>query len=315
MGQYKMTWFFEGLQNATLGAGAAVGWTETWGLNQASNNIDDAFTNADVTNYTNLRANCLSNQYRISFLRAVEIPQPGTIAVRRVKIASLANVQGGLSNPTAPGAQVQCSILLDLQKLPSGPGDKVHHRKFLLRGLSTDVINGNVINPAAASWTAYKTFFDFIGNKPTGGVHGGGFLATMLGVTYQDQVNFPKIACPAITVDGANPRVISINPGLTAFVQGDVIRITGWSGLDGVSFNRAWTFISQQAGPPIAAFFGRSRFDMEPGTSAFPNPAFYQRVRLITGPFDQYAIIGLRNKRTGGVFHRLRGRSSRKVRP
>jgi hypothetical protein len=315
MGLFKMTWFFEGLQDATFGSGAAIGWTETWALNQASENIDDAFVNADVLQYTNLRQQCLAQQYRISFLRATNISQPPTVTPRRVKIQSLPHTQGAASNFTCPAAQVQCCVLADLQKLPSAPADLVHHRKFLIRGLPSDVINGNVINTGAANWPKFVTFFNFVAGRPTGvGAKTPG-AATMLGVSYQDQVNFPKKNCPALTVDPLNPRMISLNPGTEAYVPGESVRISGFKGLDGVAFNRAWQYVTTDVGPPVKAWFGKSRFDMDGGTTPFPNAASIQRVRLLVGPFDQYAIVGLRSKRTGKVFHQLRGRSARKVKP
>lgn len=310
-----MTWFFEGLQQATVGAGAAVGWTETWALRQASADIDQCFTNPDVLNYTNLRANCLSNQYRISFLRASEVKVPGTTAARRVKVASLAAVNGALITAVNGGAQVQCAILVDLMKLPvGGPLDKVHHRKFLLRGLSQDVISGNIINTGGANWNAYKTFFDFIGNKVTTGVHGAGPRATQLGISYQDQVAFPKVPLPAVQILANGQQTIDLLTTLLPGIVGDQWRISGIPGVQGSFLNRIWTFISQAAGPPAVATFGRSRVGLPITAIPFPNLGTLQRVGLQVGPLDQYAIIGLRSKRTGRVFHQLRGRSSNRVR-
>lgn len=314
MGLFKVTWFFEGLQQAVLGAGSAVGWTETWGLQTASDNIDDVFTNNDVKLYTSFRQGCLSQGYRMSFIRASNIQQPPTVSPRRVKVQALTGIEGAASLRGQKPAQVQCCVLADMQKLPTAPSDKVHHRKFLLRGLPPDVINGNVINPSATNWPAIINFLNFVANKPTGEPNNPG-RATMLGVIYQDQVNFPAIACPALTVDPTAPRNINFDPGLTVFVPGDVIRIRGFKGLDGVQYNRAWTWIQTNAGPPQKAYFGKSRFDLEPGTTGFPTNALLQRVRFVSGPFDQYAVIGLRSKRTGKVFHQLRGRSAVRVRP
>jgi len=312
MGLWKCTWFFEGLQQATIGAGSAVGWTETWGLNDGANtNIDNCFTNVDVLAYTSARQQCLSVDYRISFLRITAIGPAGGTPTRVVKVQSLPNVAGAASHFGVGGAQVQCCILADLQKLPTAPTDKVHHRKLLIRGLPPDVINGNVINGSAPNWPRFVTFLNFVANKPTGGANNPG-RATNLGLIYQDPA-FGKTPCPALTVGAGTPRLISFKD-ITAYLPGDQVRISGWKGLDGVMFNRAWTFIqSEVVGPDTIKTFGKSRFDMEPGTSAFPNPAQIQRIKLLSGPFDQYAIIGLRNKRTGGVFHRLRGRSGRKV--
>jgi hypothetical protein len=312
MGLWKCTWFFEGQQAAIIGAGAGVGWTETWGLNDGANqNIDAVFNAPDVLAYTNARQQCLSVAYRISFLRVTAVSAGGANPVRLVKVQSLNNIQGAASLLGNGGAQVQCCILADLQKLPVGVGDKVHHRKLLLRGLPPDVINGNVINATAPNWPRFISFLNFVANKPTGGADNPA-RATQLGLLYQDP-SFAKTPCPALTVAGATPRLISF-PDITAYAAGDSVRITGWKGLDGVMFNRAWNFISSQVvGPDTIKTFGTSRFDMEPGTTPFPNSAKMQRVKILGGAFDQYAIIGLRNKRTGGLFHRLRGRSTRKV--
>lgn len=309
---WKCTWFFEGLQDAVIGAGSALGWTETWGLNDGANtNIDLVFTNPDVLAYTNLRQQCLSVSYRISFLRVTAVPSVGGPPTRIVKVQSLNNVQGAASLLGQGGAQVQCCILADLQKLPVGGADKVHHRKLLLRGLPPDVINGNVINGSGPNWPRFITFLNFVANRPTGGTPNPG-RATMLGLLYQDPA-FPKQPCPEITVNAADPTLITFKD-ITAYAAGDSVRISGWKGLAGVSFNRAWNFISSQVvGPDTIKTFGTSRFPMDVAVSPFPNSAKMQRVKLLGGPFDQYAIIGLRNKRTGGVFHRLRGRSTRKV--
>lgn len=312
MGLWKATWFFEGFQNAVLGAGSALGWTETWAINDGSNqNIDAVFANPDVLQYTNLRQQCLSVAYRMSFLRVSAVAAVGGNPIRLVKVQSLNNVQGAASLLGQGGAQVQCCVLADLQKLPAGAGDRVHHRKLLLRGLPPDVINGNVINSVGPNWSRFVTFLNFVANMPTGGAANPA-RATQLGLIYQDP-SFAKTPCPALTVGGNTPRLISF-PDITAYAPGDQVRISGWKGLDGVQYNRAWNFIQSVVnGGVTTATFGASRFDLEPGTTPFPNAAKLQRIKLLAGPFDQYAIIGLRNKRTGGVFHRLRGRSTRKV--
>lgn len=315
MALWKVTWFFSGFQAGSIGAGSAVGWTETWAMNTASGNIDDVFIAPDVLTYTNLRQNCLSNQYRIEFLRVTSISQPPTITPRLVKIQTLPNLVGGASVMGSGGAQVQCAVLVDMQKLPTAGADRVHHRKFLIRGLPPDVIAGNVINRVAPNWSRFETLFNFVANKPTGTGPNNPARATQLGIAYQDQVNFPAVPCPQLAVDAGNPRVLQLRNDITAYSPGEVIRIRGWKGIDGVQFNRAWNFISTQAGPPQAAFVGKSRFDMEPGVSTFPNAAMLQRVRFASGPLDQYAVIGLRSKRTGRVFHQLVGRSRRRVSP
>jgi hypothetical protein len=62
------------------------------------------------------------------------------------------------------------------------------------------------------------------------------------------------------------------------------------------------------------AAFGKSRVDLEADVIGVPNVATLQRTRYLVGPLDQYAIIGLRSKRTGRVFHQLRGRSGVRTR-
>lgn len=314
MGLWKATWFFEGFQGARIGAGAAVGWTESFSIDDGPNTqIDAVFTNPDVLTYTALRQQCLSNQYRISFLRINALQQPGVIPSRLVKVQSLNNRQGGASGLGGANAQVQCAVLIDAMKLPVGANDRVHHRKFLVRGLPADVINGNIIDDAAPNWPKFIQFFNFIANKPTGGVNNPA-RATQLGIAYQDPA-FPAVPCPALTVLAASPRIISFND-ITAYAPGETVRIRGWTGVEGIAFNRAWNFIySVVVGPSTVASFGTSRFDIGAVTTPFPNSAKLQRVRPKVGPLDQYAVIGLRSKRTGKVFHQLRGRSARRVRP
>jgi hypothetical protein len=315
MGLWRVTWFFEGQQDANLGAGSSVGWTETWGLNDGINqNIDAVFNNPDVTAYTGNRQSCLSVLYRISFIRVSSVPAGGLGSPRITKIQSLPNIRGGASLLGTGGAQVQCAVLADLMRLPNGPDVKVHHRKFLIRGLPPDVINGNVLNTTGPNWPRFVTFLNFVANKPTGGANNPA-RATQLGILFQDPT-FVKTPCAAITVNAATPRFMSGDfGGIVPYAVGEQIRITGFGGLDGVSLNRVWQFVSTQAvGPPNISNFGKSRFDLEAQVIAAPNAGFYQRVRFQGGPLDQYAIIGLRSKRTGKVFRQLVGRSRRRVR-
>jgi hypothetical protein len=314
--QYRVTWFFEGVQSATYGASAALGWTETWGFTQPSNNIDDVFKALDILNYTQVRQNILTSQYRMTFIRVTQIASAGNIATRKVKVQTLNNKVGTIPVPPQTSAQVQCAILADLQRLPTAPQDKVHHRKFLLRGLPGNVINGNVLDPSGGSWVSVQLFFDFVAQHSVGDVHHGKINATGLGVVYQDVVNFPKFSMPGLVVDPVlYPNLIQLNQTLPGGVPGTQWRISNLHRPQSSFLNRAWTLIFQNVGPPLTVTLGKSRVPMLAQTIAFPNEGLIQNMVPIVGPFDQYAIIGLRSKRTGKLFHQLRGRSSNRVRP
>src|SRR5262245_28424428 len=123
---YKVSFFFESLEQAVVGAGASVGWTENWYWDTPSD-IDTAINAGALDNYVNRRLICLPNCYRASFVRVSDYQRP-----RIVKVKGLTGKTGVLL--PAQGGQVQCAVLVDFF-VPPGltTGDKSHHRRFLLR--------------------------------------------------------------------------------------------------------------------------------------------------------------------------------------
>lgn len=315
---YKVTWFFEGVQQASYGASAAVGWTETWYLS-GGGSIDSVFDHPDVNNYTLLRLACLSSRYRMSFIRVALDGIPGTFAVGTVKVKTLPNLIG--QAPTSGGdAQVQCAVLVDFQKLPIA-AERVHHRKFLLRGLPANVINGNILNTGGIGWPSIKVFLNFIGQHEVG-FPTGKPLATALGIRFQNPAVLPV---PLETLSSISyDRTLVSGAFNDAVPVGTKYRITKVGGFYRIVLNRTWTVLSAVAGPPAATLLGRlAAKSAFPDSQPTPGQAYTvyqapglgtrQKVSPVYGPLSQYAVIGLRSKRTGRLFRQLRGRSTRRI--
>ena len=311
---YKVSFFIEGVQAATSYASAALGWTETFYLSRAGlTAIDAALTDVDVNTYISLRRQCLASIYRLAFVRVSDESNPRLFKIRSMHGAAgqLALVGSSGSTPT-PAAQVQCSVLVDLVRLPTVAGEITHHRRFLLRGLDTSVINGNIIDITGTAWPKVTAFLNWLAFKESGvalpPVNVGGVVPnTALGIRYHDpSIGFTHPT--ALTVDAADTHTLVVAPALP--VPGVAYPPTRYKVYDvpapTQAFNRVWTYI----GPTLAGAataLGKSR-SVLPTLSYTGTLAKIQLVAWVYGLFSQYTIIGLRNKKTGRLFRQLRGR-------
>jgi len=312
----KITFFFEGVQQATKYASAAVGWTETfYGFSNTLTSLDKWLTSSDVLTFLLLRRNCMPVTYRIAWLRVSDELNPRSFKVMALAAqdgAAISTKQVGEATIGLPFGQVQCALLVDLVRLPDNVNDHTHHRKFLMRGLPTDVINGNIIDNTTPNFQAIQAFLNFIAFQAAGegnpGPPGGKRPPnTTLGLRYQAPAQATWGALPAIAPVVGDPRSIGMSGVL--FIQGNLVQIRHVPD-SARDLNRTWTVRQVSAGPPPTAVLGRARKDLENATYTPPGPAQYRVWAPIYNLFNEYTIIGLRSKKTGRLFRLLRGRSS-----
>lgn len=308
MSNFAVTFFFEGVQAATFGVSAALGWTETWYVQSAT--LDTCFGEFDVREYLRRRILCLSERYRIAFIRVAEVNDTDAGGLRRVKIQTLINEVGAIKGSTAAGkgAQVQCAILVNLMRLPTATGEKVHDRRFLVRGLPVSVIDGNVLKTDGPYWTRFTNFFNFIAKRPTG-VAPVGDSATSLGIRYQNPA-VTGISLLTASVNTRDRHLIDVTPTFPGALKGTNYKIKGVGGQDGPNVDRQWVQLTDSGATPMV--LGKTRNPFPEGRDVLyigPGLAAIRKVAYLYGPFDQYAIIGLRSKRTGKISRQLRGKS------
>lgn len=306
MPAYAVTWFFEGLQAANvIGRNFACGWTETWYSSPDTANVEAALSSAMFgPNYLDLRLACLSNIYRVPWVRASNVNNP-----RDSKVAHLLNKVGlidGAAGTNSEPMQVQCALLVDFFAPPiaaSNPPDHAHHRRFLLRGLDGSVASGNVI-ASIASIAAHKAFFDKMGAHETGTGLPPGFVQALFGrMRVVDQNGRPKVPITAMTtLAPPNNRVIELTAALGALNFGDKIQITGVNSPQGV--NRIWTVLETAAAPPYKLGGPRRIF-----AGTFGGLGRAQKIVYTTVPITQWTLIGLSSRDTGVPFRPLRGRA------
>lgn len=305
MAAYKIQFFFESHQEATIGAGASLGWSEVWYWDASNKTLQQVIDAPEIGAYLQHRLPCLSNRYRISFLRVSDEAAP-----RRFKIANLGFL--GTADPGDPPrwGQVQCAVLVNFEKLPdpAQATEKVHARRFLMRGLPVDVINGDVINDGGVNWPAFNRFFLHMAGKPARGLRPAGLPPqSPFGCKYLHPATVKHIILKIETVPkpGKTVKITTVN---FAPAVGDKVVVTGVD--TDPRFNRTWTVV----GAPVLVG-GAQEFIAGTSRRAFddlydgPGPGKTYKPTFGYGPFDQFAIIGLRNRQTGRVFRQLRGRS------
>lgn len=308
-GNWKVTFFFEGVQLAKKGASAALGWTESWYMNNNAVTIDQVFDLKDVTTYLDLRLGILPNIYRAAWIRVGDDADP-----RLVKVKAIDGGKGTLQSAEGVGdAQVQCALLVDLAKLPTTnlASEPSHHKRFMLRALPSTVIDGNVLNQDAVAWKQIKSFLDFIGIHETGTTvppRKPGVNAQFLGIRYHDP-NFPQVPIVGIGLHQGSVNVIDVAPDIAGAAVGSKVVVRDVPAPD-KAMNRVWTVLSHNpitvGGPPWLQL-GYSR---KPLPSNLQTAGNISQVKWLYGTFDQYTVIGLRSKKTGRIFRQLRGRSS-----
>lgn len=309
----KLTWFFESYQQAgPVGQGAAVGWTETWYLGTETN-LDTALAIGSSRvmpgSYLGHRLSVLPSIYRCSFLRASV--EPVGINVERRPIAKVLNIvnasgQIQIEHNVNPVGQVQCAILVDFVRLPIGPADPfTHHRRWLMRALPSEFIDGNVLRTTGDNYVRFRAFMDFLGatSRPIGP----GVQRPANPIYSLRFINATSLSLPisVLTVLADNPRRIQItSPGVGAVGLGGLVRIKRVSFPRGI--NRNWRVVSTSGNPDVATL-GTSRFDLA-GTWAGDGIA--SALNYDYAPPSQYTVIGLRVKKTGRPSRLLRGRRS-----
>lgn len=304
MANWKVTFFFESLQQATFGVGSSLGWTETWFL-PYNRPIDDVFAHPDVTKYVELRRACLASIYRLSFVRVTDDNHP-----RYTKLQALPAAFGNIKASDSKPAQVQCAVLVDFARLPLGDvaNEPVHHRRFLMRGLPADIIDGNVLKTSVPEWSSIKAFLDYFGRHETGTpIPAPADVRSAMGIRYLNPAQTAKQISQA-NVNQLNNQLLDITaPGIIV-TAGQKVRVTGVT--PATQFNRIWTATADSAGTPATVIVGKTRKPMPPTlTYTGPGKGMALAVLYSYGLIDQYTVIGLRNKRTGRLFRQLRGRS------
>lgn len=308
----KVTFFLESVQSAGAYASASLGWTETWYGFGGPGTLDGWLTAPDVEQYILLRRRCLPANYRIAWLRVSDEANP-----RAFKLRALFNKYGSAIDYTleyqqqlvgTARGQVQCALLVDMARLPTAANEVTHHRRFLLRALPADVINGNILNVGGPNWNAILAFFQFMGNHETAGRPSGTSPSTTtLGVKYQDPGSAGWITLPAVSATPGDARSITVAADVGASARRIRIRRVPDVARD---LNRTWTVMSRTAGAAGPSILGRAKRDLQNQVYSGVGPGQYEVVAPLYGIFNQYTIIGLRNKKTGRLFRQLRGRSS-----
>jgi hypothetical protein len=181
------------------------------------------------------------------------------------------------------------------------------------------VINGNVINPAGANWPRIKRFLTFIGIHETGtapAVGPGVVAAGLLGIRYHDPsiawsnlTNLTPIGPGNVTFN-AQPQVAAPAAGVQPKYQFRRLP-SPWR-----VYNRVWTWQANNTPAPPGApttTFGTKRSALPSDVYNQPAPGQIRLFQNLYGPLSQYTIIGLRSRKTGRLFHQLRGRSSNRA--
>lgn len=306
---YKVTYFIEAHQNPIRGwgGGASYGFTETWYM--VADSIEDALRQASTLGrtssygYVTRRAACLPRMYFISWVRVSDTANP-----RLTKTANV-GIQGTAAEPdTGPvgasfAAQVTCALLVDFVKLPgTNPLDFTHHRRWLMRGLASDITNGNVINPDARSFNAIRDFLRFLARGQLNEVN---FDNTPRRLFYLMRYTDPaalRSPITALTV-AASLRQITVT-SLLPLALGDRVIITGVVAPQRV--NRVWT-AKENSTVNNTTRLGTSPRDIAAADLVGDRPRI-RKANYLYGPPDQYVLIGLRTRITGRPFHLTRGR-------
>lgn len=312
----KLTFFFEGVQAANKYASASIGWTETfYGNSNTPTKLDDWLQWVDVQTYIDLRRACMPSNYRIAWLRVSDEQN-----VRSYKIKALNSEFGGAkpviseagAGQTVNG-QVTCALLVDLARLPTSPTtEPTHHRKFLMRALPADVINGNVLNTDAPNWPAIKLFYDWLAfqeaGEPAVKKLGAGIVKnTSVGLKYQDPAKALFTNLPQVSPIPGDARAITVSGVIAANNDRVQFRRVPDSARD---LNRIWRCINVIPAPAGATIFGRTKRDLQNATYGGSGTGQFRVAAPIYNTFSEYTIIGLRNKKTGKLFRQLRGRAS-----
>lgn len=304
---YRVTFFFESQQGALVGTGAALGWTESWYKGGVEKSLQLEIINPEFKEYIKKRTAFMPNLYRCSFIRLSDDDNP-----RRFKVAGIGGSEGvgKLDSAVFNAAQVQCAILVDLEKMPQADNEKAHHRRFLVRALPNSLINGNVLRPSGQAYTDLRAFLDYVGGVDVMYPHDPAAATFTYGIRYHNPANLP-VKIDEVHPDLADPQRLLLKfPGMGVLLPGVKVRITRVP--HPKNFNRTWNFSGMKPPENTYGVLERSRTPLD-GSYTGPGQAEATVVSWLYGTIDQYVLIGLRNKKTGRSFHLLRGRSSRRT--
>lgn len=310
MANFRVTFFFESQQQGQLGVGSSLGWTESW-YKVSSLSLKEVIQDTDLTDYITFRTKFMPKIYRISFIRVNDEDHP-----RRFKIRGIGNTGFGKVTATDTDfGQVQCAVLVDLERMPIADGEAAHHRRMLLRGLPTDVINGNVLKPTGANWSAIRTFLDFVGNEDVQVPRTKDIPRFSWGIKYLNPTSTKHNIILATPSVGDANRLHLRCEGQGDFVPpgvGETKRVIVQGIPSPRIFNKTWNFVATTViGGDTFLVLERSRERMQ-GEYNGPGTGNVRLASYLYGQVDQYVIVGLRNRKTGRSFHLLRGRSSRR---
>jgi hypothetical protein len=301
--------FFEGVQTAKQGPSAALGWTETYYTTTQALSLDGLYLDPSTQSLLQLRRDCLDNHYRISFVRINDADNPHAF-----KVFTPDGFVGGIGTPASKFPQVQCAVLADLMKLPAPPDVHAHHRRFLLRGLGQDVVNGNVLNTAGVSWPAITAFFNYLAQAQAGTVKPQR-LQSIYGLRYQNTAAFVGRPTGIQNNPADGVSILANMPGMpipAPFVPFQV-RIKGVQ--DERRLNKTWTCVGLSTVPATNNWLILEKLKHGLQSYTYTNTGLVTATQVIWSysTFDQYTIMGLRSKKTGRLFHQPRGRSPVRV--
>lgn len=329
---YRTQFFFEGVQAARSYSSSMVGWVETWYFT-SSRAIDEAIMDQAIDQYILKRRAFMPSLYRIVWVRMSDVANPRSTKTKAVfagaglysgpptnlpEMVTLPDgstrpvqPQGGPTvNPNVASAQVTCAVLVDFMRRgreagapPELPPEPSHHRRFLIRGLPADIMNGNVISTFSQSFSRLTAFLDYLGIHESAVPPAAGAVASPFKLRFLHPTSLRTYPITNLVVHPDNHRRVDLTAtNLPATAKGDRVQIAGVKEMDRV--NRFWTVVTNGAlgGPTL---LGTAKRDINGG----PGVSGYARINKYDyGPADQYLIIGLRTKSTGRPFRLTRGR-------
>jgi hypothetical protein len=304
MPNWQVTWFFEGNQTVSRGRSPLVEWREVW-YEDSSASIEFALTQACRTDrgYLSLRLAFTPGIYRATHVRVSNVDNP-----RETKTAEVQNGvgQGGLNNI----AQVNCAVLVDFVAPAQAAGDILHHRRSTFRGLTSLMIEGNAPRRNSVAWRSFVAFCDWLGNgpAPNNGViraedarRIGGFDNPY---RIRAAVRPPSGALiTAFNIAGSQREILVTAADIGAVVGGQV-QVRGVTFPRGV--NKTWTVKAYNAGTGIYTL-GRSKIRL---AGTWDGNGEIVRNVYAMARANQYTIVGMRNRQTGGPFGSPAGRRS-----
>jgi len=299
---FRITWYFEGKQGSQgIGGPSNVGWTESWywqgdTLEQA---LQFGLTNAV---YNNVRISFLPSIYQLTWVRVTDVLNPRASKLGSLQLFGRVNAFAGGDQPIAdPAAQVTCCLLVDFTVLPGVAGPSAHHRRFLMRGLASSMILGNIANPTSWLWPRVRNFLNSIGNHEPPAVPGNFNSQYLIRVNVAGMPDVPIVnIIPNAT--SANFIDVTLPAGTPALAIGARVRISRVKSPRGV--NREWT-VFNPTGVAETYTLQRSRF---PIAGAYTLGGRLVGPRYDYKPANQYLIVGMRQHKIGPPSRATRGR-------